>query len=160
MLEKENVRLGGEQPQTGEENSKRCSWCHSFEAPEKSLEEFEVARKGEDLKKYYACSPVHKNLILRYIHYVEKTYWLFLFFVLLIPLVLIILAIFYHSFIFVFALFLSVGLGVMIIPLLGNQLIVNLGIKKANQVGRILGAMLFIIGLTLVLINGLKILRG
>ncbi|MCF2143729.1 MAG: hypothetical protein K9W42_08530 [Candidatus Heimdallarchaeota archaeon] len=160
MLEEENDGLVDEQPQTGKENSKRCSWCHTFEVPEKSLEEFEVAQKNEEPEKYYACSPEHKKRIQSYIHYAEKSYWLFLVFVLLIPLVLIILAIFYRSFIFIFGLFLSVGLGVMIIPLLGDQLIINLGIKRANQVGRILGAMLFVIGLTLVLINGLKILRG
>ena len=75
----------------------------------------------------------------------------------LIPLVLAFLSFYYWSLIFTFGIFFSIGLGLVIVPLLGNQLLYGLGIKRTNIIGRILGGMLMIIGLTLVIINGFKI---
>jgi len=136
----------------------RCYWCHSIEEPERVLEEFKIEQKGaKEPISFYACSPEHKKRIINYIQFTTKFYWLFLIFTIIIPLILIALAVLFYSFVFIFGIFMTIGIGIMILPLLGNTIIQNMGVKKANLIGRILGAMLFAIGITLLIINGLKI---
>ncbi|NHJ46762.1 MAG: hypothetical protein FK733_03140 [Asgard group archaeon] len=136
----------------------KCIWCNIESSEEQSLYESEILQRGKDTpSKFWICSIEHEKRVVGYYRYSEKTYIFYLALVFLAPIILIVLTIFLDSLIFTFAIFFSLGLGLVIVPLLGNQIIYNLGIKRTNILGRILGGMLMLIGITLVIINGFKV---
>ncbi|MBN1330420.1 MAG: hypothetical protein JXA54_13180 [Candidatus Heimdallarchaeota archaeon] len=151
----DNVTLG-----KTADSEEYCYWCHTIQNNETTLTQAELFRRGKEIsEKFWTCSKEHETKIIRYFSFVDSFYIIYLFFVILVPIVLIFLSFFYWSLIFTFGIFMSLGLGLLIMPLIGNQVIINLGLRKANIIGRILGAMLILIGLTLLLTNGLGIFR-
>ncbi|HUT81655.1 MAG TPA: hypothetical protein VMZ29_10685 [Candidatus Bathyarchaeia archaeon] len=138
-----------------------CYWCHTIQSDKISLFQSELYRRGKDIpEKFWTCSEEHETKINRYFSFVDRFYIIYLFFVILAPIVLILLSFFYWSLIFTFGIFMSLGVGLLIMPLIGNQVITNLGLRKATIIGRILGGMLILIGLILVFTNGLGIFRS
>ncbi len=137
-----------------------CYWCHSTGDTEKTLYQAELLRRGKDVpEQFLICSKEHELKVNRYFSFVDRFYIIFIFFIILAPIILIFLSFFYWSLIFTFGIFMSLGLGILIMPLIGNQVIMNLGLRKANIIGRILGGMLILIGLTLLFTNGLGIFK-
>lgn len=135
----------------------RCFWCHNFISESKIAYQTTMQGKREEEIKFWVCSNEHEMRVKRYFQFIDRFYFLYILFVLISPIIFIILAIYYQSMIFIFPIFSSIGIGLLIIPLLGEQIRFNLGIKNANMVSRILGLILLIIGFVLISINGYKI---
>lgn len=136
----------------------RCYWCHVIEEEDITLQVTEYINSDDEIKHFYTCSVEHEQKVLRHFHFI--TQWRILYYILiyLIPVILIILfVIFSWNFIFVFPIFISFGLGLIAFPNLSQKSIEGLGLKKSIILGRILGGILVCIGLTLFIINGVKI---
>lgn len=137
----------------------RCLWCNSESAEDKILMKKEIYKKGKDNpSEFWTCSDEHDQKIRKYFIFVEKIYFLYMTFVFLFPLVLIGITIILRNLYYVFGAFISLGVGLAIVPLMGNQLMYNLGIKRTNTLGRILGGMLILIGMAAILINGFNLI--
>ena len=137
----------------------RCFWCNKTEPEIKELHESLYQKKNqEEAEMFLSCSKVHENRIIRFLKFNERFYFLYIAFVFVIPVILLTIAIIIPKYIFSigFSLFISMGLGLIIMPILGNQLAMNIGLKRNNILGRILGAILVIIGVILILTFGLN----
>lgn len=141
----------------GEDN--RCLWCNNESFEDNVLLQRELLKKGKDEPAYFwTCSDEHDQKIRKYFSFVDKVYFLYLIFIFLFPLILIGLTIIFRNLYYLFGAFISLGVGLTILPLMGNQLMYNLGIKRTNTLGRILGGMLILIGLAAIVINGFNLI--
>jgi hypothetical protein len=139
----------------------RCLWCNQHSSEEIQLSRSEYLQRGKETpSEFWVCSTKHEKRITNYYNFVERFYIVYVFFVFLTPLVLAVLSFFYWSAIFAFGIFPSIGLALLIVPLLGNQITYGLGVKRTIIISRILGGILILIGLTLLIINGRKILTS
>ncbi|MHA1211527.1 MAG: hypothetical protein ACTSSH_03610 [Candidatus Heimdallarchaeota archaeon] len=160
--EKEIEDISDQQSEDESSNqmNERCSWCNIEHSEESALFESTIIRRSQETQQsFWTCSVEHETKTKLYFNFADRFYFLYLLFVLLIPIVLAFLSFFYWSLVFTFGIFMSLGLGLVILPLVGNQLAMNLGLRRANIIGRVLGAMLIAIGLTLLFTNGLQIFR-
>ena len=138
--------------------SPRCYWCHKTKDEVDDLFPCELYRKNQETpSQFHSCSAEHEMKVKGFFNYSEKIYFVYLTFVLIFPLILAILTAIFYNLLYVFPIFMSLGIGLMIAPLMGNGIVRNVGLKNANILGRIFGAMLLIIGVILLLTNGLKI---
>ena len=138
--------------------SNRCYWCHAIEEEDITLHLTDYLDAEEEVQHFYTCSVDHEHKVLRHFHFI--TQWRILYYILiyLIPVILVILfVIFNFNFIFVFPVFISFGLGLIAFPNLSQKTIDGLGLKRSIILGRVLGIILVCIGLTLFIINGVKI---
>ncbi|NHJ04344.1 MAG: hypothetical protein EAX90_05945 [Candidatus Heimdallarchaeota archaeon] len=140
-----------------EEKPNLCYWCHQIGSEEKPLYLFDYT-KDDDYNQYYSCSSEHELKVLKYYNFITKWrifYYLLIFFI---PLCLLfLLVIFNWNFIFAYPIFVSFGLGLIIFPNLSQKTIDGIGLRRTNILSRILGGILVAIGLTLFIINGVKI---
>ncbi|NHK30009.1 MAG: hypothetical protein FK730_01570 [Asgard group archaeon] len=139
----------------------RCLWCNSESLEESKLMKRELYKRGKEIpSEFWTCSEEHEIRIRKYFGYIEKIYFLYMIFVFLFPIVLIGLTIIFRNLYYTFGGVISLGVGLTILPLIGNQIMYNFGIKRTNILGRILGGMLILIGLSLILIFGFDLFNS
>lgn len=136
----------------------RCYWCSKAQPEiEELLESKYQKRNQEEIEFFLSCTPEHENRTVKFLRFSEKFYLIYVAFMFVVPIILLAIAFIIpqHIFSFGFSIFISMGLGLAILPLLGNQLVKNIGLKRSNLLGRILGVILIIIGVILILTFGL-----
>lgn len=136
----------------------RCYWCGKAQPEIKELLESQYQKKNqEEIEMFLSCSQEHESKSRKFLNFTEKFYFLYVTFMFVIPIILLTLALIIsqHIFSIGFSLFISMGIGLLIMPLLGNQLVKNIGLKRSLLLGRIIGAILVIIGVILILTFGL-----
>jgi len=136
----------------------RCYWCSKAQPEIKELLDCKYQKRNqEEIEIFLSCTPEHESRTLKFLRFAEKFYLIYAIFMFVLPVILLAIAFIIprHIFSFGFSIFISLGLGLTILPLLGNQLVKNIGLKKSNLLGRILGVILIIIGVILVLTFGL-----
>ncbi len=136
----------------------RCYWCSKAQPEIKELLESKYQKRNqEEIEFFLSCSPEHETRTIKFLRFAEKFYLLYIAFMFVVPVILLAISFGFpqHIFSFGFSIFISLGLGLTILPLLGNQLVKNIGLKKSNLLGRILGVILIIIGVILILTFGL-----
>ncbi len=151
-----------EEPETNDKedlaDTPRCYWCHKTKDEVDDLFPSELYRKNQETpSQFHSCSVEHEMMVKQFFNYSEKIYYIYFTFVLVFPLILAILTAIFYNLLYVFPIFMSLGIGLMIVPLMGNRIVRSIGLKNANILGRIFGAMLLLIGVILLLTNGLKI---
>ncbi len=136
----------------------RCYWCSKAQPEIKELLESKYQKRNqEEIEFFLSCTPEHENRTIKFLRFSEKFYLIYIAFMFVVPVILLAISFIIprHIFSFGFSIFISLGLGLTILPLLGNQLVKNIGLKKSNLLGRILGVILIIIGVILILTFGL-----
>ncbi|MFW9922769.1 MAG: hypothetical protein ACFFDW_05705 [Candidatus Thorarchaeota archaeon] len=134
----------------------KCYWCNITEDDSSSLKRAEI-QLGEQINYFYTCSKEHENRVVKFYNYSSKTKLLYYFFILIAPIILLVLTAIFWNFVFVYPIFGSIGIGLIILPLFSNRTIEGLGLRNTLIIGRILGVVLVVIGFTLFAINGYKI---
>ena len=123
----------------------RCYWCSKAQPEIKELLESKYQKRNqEEIEFFLSCTPEHESRAVKFLRFAEKFYFMYIAFI-----------IYQHMFSIGFSIFISMGLGLTILPLLGNQLVKNIGLKKSILLGRIIGVILVIIGVILILTFGL-----
>ncbi|MCK5182669.1 MAG: hypothetical protein KAQ95_00095, partial [Candidatus Heimdallarchaeota archaeon] len=136
----------------------RCYWCSKAQPEIKELLESKYQKRNqEEIEFFLSCTPEHESRTVKFLRFAEKFYLIYIAFMFVVPVILLAIAFIIpqHIFSFGFSIFISMGLGLAILPLLGNQLVKNIGLKRSNLLGRILGVILIIIGVILILTFGL-----
>ncbi|TET31394.1 MAG: hypothetical protein E3J70_02325 [Candidatus Heimdallarchaeota archaeon] len=136
----------------------RCYWCSKAQPEIKELLESKYQKRNqEEIEFFLSCTPEHESRAVKFLRFAEKFYFMYIAFMFVIPIILLTIAfiIYQHMFSIGFSIFISMGLGLTILPLLGNQLVKNIGLKKSILLGRIIGVILVIIGVILILTFGL-----
>ena len=136
----------------------RCYWCSKAQPEIKELLESKYQKRNqEEIEFFLSCTPEHESRTTKFLRFAEKFYLIYVAFMFVVPVILLAIAFIIpqHIFSFGFSIFISLGLGLAILPLLGNQLVKNIGLKRSNLLGRILGVILIIIGVILILTFGL-----
>jgi hypothetical protein len=137
----------------------RCYWCNKSEPEIQELLECRYQKRNqEEVEMFLSCSKEHEHKTTKFLRFNERFYFLYIAFMFAFPVILLAIAFIIPTYIFSigFSLFISMGIGLMIMPLLGNQIVMNIGLKKSNILGRILGLILLIIGVILILTFGLN----
>ena len=135
-------------------NLNRCHWCNKEEENENTFLEANVPRKGDDEFNVYICSPEHETRVNKSYNYIDKIFILGLILIFLVPIVFIGLT--FLDIIFVYPIFVSIGLGLIIYPLFSQQVIKALGLQKSNVLARILGTIIILLGIVLFLVDVIK----
>ncbi|MBK5114809.1 MAG: hypothetical protein KGD59_07125 [Candidatus Heimdallarchaeota archaeon] len=135
----------------------RCYWCGKAQPEIKELLESRYQKKNqEEIEIYLSCTQEHESKTQKFLNFNERFYFLYIAFMFVFPVILLTLALIIskHIFSIGFSLFISMGIGLLIMPLLGNQLVKNIGLKRSLLLGRIIGVILVIIGVALILTFG------
>ncbi len=135
-----------------------CYWCHNLEDENEQFLQVEIS-KDKQKKKYYYCSKEHEQKIIRFYKYSNNFRLIYYLFIILVPISLLVSLAISGNLLFVFLIFISLGFGVIILPHLGEKTVNGLGLKKSLVLGRVLGLVLVVIGITLFIINGMKIFQ-
>lgn len=139
----------------------RCYWCNKSQLNSEPFFEEEIFRKKQETPaRFIICSKNHEQKVRRFYTYIDNWYFLYVIFTFIVPLILIILAVVFYSMIYAFPIFSSLGISLLLVPLIGDKTITRLGLKNAIILGRILGVMLVLIGIILILTAGLRIFEG
>jgi len=135
-----------------------CHWCHRIEEENENFSIIDLSDEEKE-KKFYYCSQEHEQRITKFYNYLEKVRSVFYVFVLLIPLVLLVLLVIFYNWLFIYILFISLGIGIIIHPMLGESTIKGIGLKNSLILGIVFGVIFVVIGVTLFVINGWTIFR-
>ncbi|MHA1155882.1 MAG: hypothetical protein ACTSQK_07205 [Candidatus Heimdallarchaeota archaeon] len=133
-----------------------CHWCHQLGEENEQFLQVELV-EGDQTKAYYYCSKEHELKIIRFYNYSKNFRIVYYLFILLFPIILLTLLAIFHNWLFIYVVFISLGLGIIILPLLGEKTVNGLGLKNSLILGRVLGLVILLIGVTLFVINGWKI---
>lgn len=133
-----------------------CHWCHQLEDEDEQFLQVEFS-ENDQKKTYYYCSKEHEQKIIRFYKYSNNFRLIYYLFIILFPVVLLVLLAIFANLLFIFLIFISLGIGIIILPLLGEKTVNGLGLKNSLTLGRVLGLVLVVIGITLFIINGWKI---
>ncbi len=133
-----------------------CHWCHQLEDENEQFSQVEIT-KEDQTRAYYYCSKEHEQKIIRFYNYSKILRVIYFLFIILFPVILSICLAIFGNLLFVFLVFVSLGIGIIIFPYLGEKTVKGLGLKNTLTLGRVLGLVLVLIGVTLFVINGWKI---
>lgn len=143
---------------SNEELEHLCHWCHLLEEENEQFFQVEVSEHNQK-KTYYCCSKEHEEKIIRFYNYSKNFRFVYYMFIILFPVVLVALLAVFTNWVFIYLVFISLGIGIIILPRLGEKTTSGLGLKNSLVLGRVLGLVLLIIGITLFVINGWTIFR-
>lgn len=133
-----------------------CFWCNKEEAEGVSLQETTIQRKrASESKKIHYCQEKHKQKIIDFYNFVDKGMTFFQILICYLPVFLLIFFVIFRYYIIFFGIFISLGIALLVFPVLGERTAKDLGLQKTIILGRILGGMLLAIGLVLTLTIGL-----
>ena len=139
-------------------NESRCYWCHRSEDEVENLFLCEFQRKNQDVtSQFHSCSKEHETKVKKYYTYTGIAYYFYLLFSIIFPLIFVIITVITTNWLFIYPIFMSLGVGLIIAPLMGDGIVRNIGLRNNNILGRVFGVMLLVIGITLLLINGFRI---
>ncbi|MBD3189976.1 MAG: hypothetical protein GF308_05010 [Candidatus Heimdallarchaeota archaeon] len=134
----------------------RCFWCNKEESEGLSLQEATIQRKrNSESKTIFYCQEEHKQKVISFYNFVDQGMPFFQVLICYLPVILIIFYVIFRYYIIFFGIFISLGIALLVFPLLGDRTAQDLGLHKTIILGRILGGMLLIIGLVLTLTIGL-----
>jgi hypothetical protein len=135
-----------------------CYWCHKTTNTPQEFVKGTFGKKNDSKQiTFFACSEEHKQKVQNYHSFIAKGMIVFQIFTFVIPVLLAIVGVIFRSISMFFFMLISIGLGLVIIPLIGDSAVKGLGLQKANILGRVFGAMLIGIGIALILLIGIII---
>jgi len=137
-------------------NLHRCHWCNKEEEEEHNFQEVNILRKGDEDFNVYVCSSEHESRINKSYNYFDKIYILGIILIFLAPIIFVALTILVDI-IYIYPVFVAIGLGLLIYPLFSQQIVRALGLQKSNILGRILGTIIVLLGIVLFLIDVLNV---
>ena len=147
-----------EEFENSEDENYFCHWCHQIE---KDNEQFPIMDLSDENleRKYKYCCPEHEQKIIKFYNYSEKIKLLYYAFIFIIPLILMVLLVIFTNWLFIYLVFVSFGIGLLFYPLLREKTVKGIGLKNTLILGRVLGMVILLIGITLFVINGWTIFR-
>lgn len=131
-----------------------CHWCNKSKSEVDNLFIFELRRKNQEAFQLHSCSTEHEAKTKKYYNYIGKAYSFYLILALLAPLLLILISVILANWFYVFLVFISIGIGLLITPLMGDRIVRSIGLRNNIILGRIFGIILLAIGVFLILFGG------